>query len=49
MESKLNSPEKRSIWQKIKAVVFKIIQKLTKMLGADNTMRKDELITARKG
>ena len=49
MESKLNAPEKRGIWQKIKAVVFKIIQKLTKMLGADNTMRKDELITARKG
>ena len=47
MESKLNSPEKRSIWQKIKALVFKAINKLTKLLGADDKLSQLELDTAR--
>ena len=47
MESKLSSPEKRSIWQKIKALVFKAINKLTKLLGADDKLSQLELDTAR--
>ena len=47
MESKLDSPEKRSIWQKIKALVYKAINKLTKLLGADDKMTQLELDTAR--
>ena len=47
MESKLDTPEKRSIWQKIKALVFKAINKLTKLLGADDKMTQLELDTAR--
>ena len=43
MESKLDTPEKRGIWQKIKAAVFKAIQKLTKMLGADPNMSHAEV------
>ena len=47
MESKLNSPEKRSIWQKIKALVYKAINKLTKLLGADDKLTQLELDTAK--
>ena len=42
-ESQLNTPEKRGIWQKIKAAVYKAIQKLTKMLGADPNMSHAEV------
>lgn len=47
MESKLDTPEKRSIWQKIKALVYKAINKLTKLLGADDKLSQLELDTAR--
>ena len=48
MESKLDTPEKRSIWQKIKALVYKAINKLTKLLGADDKMSQLELDNARQ-
>ena len=47
MESKLDTPEKRSIWQKIKSLVYKAINKLTKLLGADDKLSQLELDTAR--